>query len=139
MPQAHWLSILPLLVILVLLLPPFRFHFLFAGLVGGVIAVIIGGLGPATVTKLVFDGMAQIMSIFSVMLFAATAMLLGLTSRIAASCAGNVCSPASVCSVTSCSLQAATVPATVRPSSSVTAGCAAAPCAMAASSSVSAG
>ena len=76
MSQAPWLSMLPLLVILVLLLPPFRFHFLFAGLIGGVTAVIIGGLGPATVTKLVFDGMAQIMSIFSVMLFAATAMVL---------------------------------------------------------------
>ena len=76
MPQAHWLSILPLLVILVLLLPPFRFHFLFAGLIGGITAVIIGGLGPATVTKLVFDGMGQIMTIYSVMLFAATAMVL---------------------------------------------------------------
>jgi hypothetical protein len=76
MTQAQLLNILPLVVILVLLLPPFRFHFLFAGLIGGVTAVIIGGLGPATVTKLVFDGMAQIMSIFSVMLFAATAMVL---------------------------------------------------------------
>jgi hypothetical protein len=76
MPQVQWLSMLPLLVILVLLLPPFRFHFLFAGLIGGVTAVIIGGLGPATVTKLVFDGMGQIMTIYSVMLFAATAMVL---------------------------------------------------------------
>jgi hypothetical protein len=76
MTQAHWLSILPLIVILVLLLPPFRFHFLFAGLIGGITAVIIGGLGPATITKLVFDGMGQIMSIYSVMLFAATAMVL---------------------------------------------------------------
>ncbi len=76
MTRAQLLSMLPLFVILVLLLPPFRFHFLFAGLIGGITAVIIGGLGPGTVTKLVFDGMGQIMSIFSVMLFAATAMVL---------------------------------------------------------------
>ena len=76
MIQAPLLSILPLIVILVLLLPPFRFHFLFAGLIGGITAVIIGGLNAGTVTKLVFDGMGQILSIYSVMLFGATAMVL---------------------------------------------------------------
>ena len=76
MSQAQLLSIVPLIVILVLLLPPFRFHFLFAGIIGGFAAVLIGGLNAGTVTKLVFDGMAQIMSIYSVMLFGATAMVL---------------------------------------------------------------
>lgn len=76
MTQAQLLSILPLIVVLVLLLPPFRFHFLFAGLIGGFAAVLIGGLNAGTVTKLVLDGMAQILSIYSVMLYAATAMVL---------------------------------------------------------------
>ena len=52
MTQAQLLSIVPLIVILVLLLPPFRFHFLFAGLIGGFAAVLIGGLNAGTVTKL---------------------------------------------------------------------------------------
>ena len=76
MTQTQLLSIFPLIVILVLLLPPFRFHFLLAGLIGGFAAVLIGGLNAGTITKLVFDGMSQIMSIYSVMLFAATAMVL---------------------------------------------------------------
>jgi len=69
-------SIFPLVLILVLLLPPFRFHFLLAGLIGGIAAVFIGRLAPATVTKVFLDGMGQIMTIYSVMLFAATAMVL---------------------------------------------------------------
>lgn len=70
------ISIFPLALILVLLLPPFRFHFLLAGLIGGVAAVFIGGLTAGTVSKLFLDGMGQIMTIYSVMLFAATAMVL---------------------------------------------------------------
>jgi len=76
MSTAQMLSILPLIIILVLLLPPFRFHFLLAGLVGGVAAVVIGGLNAATASKVFLDGMGQIMTIYSVMLFAATAMVL---------------------------------------------------------------
>ncbi len=76
MTQSQFLSILPLILILILLLPPFRFHFLLAGLIGGIIAVFIGRLAPATVSKLFLDGMGQIMTIYSVMLFAATAMVL---------------------------------------------------------------
>ena len=76
MSQVQLLSIVPLVVILALLLPPFRFHFLFAGVIGGIAAVVIGGLNAGTVTKLVLDGMGQIMSIHSVMLFGATAMVL---------------------------------------------------------------
>jgi len=79
------LSIFPLIVILVLLLPPFRFHFLLAGLIGGAVAVVIGGLDAATVSKVFLGGMGQIMTIYSVMLFAATAMVLarcGCTSAV---------------------------------------------------------
>lgn len=76
MTLSQLLSIFPLALILVLLLPPFRFHFLLAGLIGGAVAVFIGGLAPATVSKLFLDGMGQIMTIYSVMLFAATAMVL---------------------------------------------------------------
>ncbi|MFW7344831.1 MULTISPECIES: BON domain-containing protein [unclassified Pigmentiphaga] len=74
MPQL--LAILPLVLILVLLLPPFRFHFLLAGLIGGIAAVLIGKLPAAAISKLFLDGMGQIMTIYSVMLFAATAMVL---------------------------------------------------------------
>jgi hypothetical protein len=70
------LIILPLLVILVALLPPFRFHVLIAGLLGGVTAVIVGGVNAGDVTKLFFEGLGQILDIKSVMLFAATAMVL---------------------------------------------------------------
>jgi len=70
------LAVAPLFVILVLLLPPFRLHVLVAGLVGGVLAVIIGGLSAPKVTELFFAGMTQILDIKSVMLFAATAMVL---------------------------------------------------------------
>lgn len=71
-----FLTILPLIVILVVLLPPFRFHVLIAGLLGGATAVAIGGLGAGDVTKLFFEGLGQILDIKSVMLFAATAMVL---------------------------------------------------------------
>ncbi len=70
------LAVVPLLVILVLLMPPFRFHVLVAGLVGGALAVAIGGLSAPKVTELFFAGMTQILDIKSVMLFAATAMVL---------------------------------------------------------------
>jgi len=70
------LAVVPILVILVMLLPPFRFHVLVAGLIGGVLAVAIGGLSAPKVTELFFAGMTQILDIKSVMLFAATAMVL---------------------------------------------------------------
>ncbi|MBM3531357.1 MAG: hypothetical protein FJX35_26620 [Alphaproteobacteria bacterium] len=70
------LAVLPLLVILVALLPPFRFHVLVAGLIGAALAVAIGGLSAPKVTELFFGGMTQILDIKSVMLFAATAMVL---------------------------------------------------------------
>lgn len=76
MTPTQLLTVFPLVLILVLLLPPFRVHFLVAGLAGGVAAVLIGGLSAATVSKLFLGGMGQIMTIYSVMLFAATAMVL---------------------------------------------------------------
>ena len=70
------LTVVPLLAILILIMPPFRFHVLVAGLVGGALAVAIGGLSAPKVTELFFAGMTQILDIKSVMLFAATAMVL---------------------------------------------------------------
>jgi len=71
-----FLNILPLIVILVALLPPFRAHILIAGLIGGVVAVIVGGMEFAKVTGVFFGGLKQILGIGSVMMFAATAMVL---------------------------------------------------------------
>lgn len=71
-----FLKILPLVIVLVVLLPPFRFHVLVAGLTGGAAAVVIGALTPGEATGAFFDGIVQIMSIASVMVFAATAMVL---------------------------------------------------------------
>ncbi len=70
------LKIVPLLVILVLLLPPFRFHVLVAGLVAGAVAAVLGGLDAAEASTVFFEGLVQIMSITSVMMFAATALVL---------------------------------------------------------------
>jgi len=71
-----FLTVLPLLVILVLLLPPFRFHILVAGLAGGVLAAIVGGLDVGKITHLYLDGLSKMLSITSVAIFAATAMVL---------------------------------------------------------------
>ncbi|MBC7077098.1 MAG: hypothetical protein H5T92_02135 [Synergistales bacterium] len=71
-----FVTVLPLLVILVLLLPPFRFHILVAGLAGGVLAAIVGGLDVAKITELYLKGLSQMLSITSVAIFAATAMVL---------------------------------------------------------------
>lgn len=69
-------TVLPLLLILVLLLPPFRFHILVAGLAGGVLAAIVGGLDLGKITHLYLGGLSQMLSIVSVAIFAATAMAL---------------------------------------------------------------
>ncbi|MEW6522963.1 MAG: hypothetical protein AB1445_05220 [Bacillota bacterium] len=70
------LKVLPLLVVLVLLMPPFKFHILVAGFAGGVIAALIGGLTIAKVTSVYLSGLSQMMGITSVMVFAATAIFL---------------------------------------------------------------
>ena len=76
------IKILPLLVVLVALLPPFRFHVLVAGLLGGVVAALIGGLNTQTGSEIFFKGLGQIMGIYSVMMFAATAMVLAKAGSI---------------------------------------------------------
>ena len=78
-----WLKILPLLVVLVALLPPLRLHVLVAGLLGGAVAAILGGLSVADATDVFFKGLVQIMSITSVMMFAATAMVLARAGSMA--------------------------------------------------------
>ena len=70
------LTILPLAIILILALPPFRLHMMIAGFAGAIVAIIIGGLGIAQITGLYLSGVGQIMGITSVMIFAATAQLL---------------------------------------------------------------
>ncbi|MHB1134894.1 MAG: hypothetical protein ACYC4L_21190 [Chloroflexota bacterium] len=76
------IRILPLVVVLVLLLPPFRFHVLVAGLVGGIVAALVGGLNTQQASTVFFNGLVQIMSITSVMMFAATAMVLAKAGSI---------------------------------------------------------
>lgn len=78
------LKIVPLLVVLVTLLPPFRFHVLVAGFLGALVAAIIGGLDTQTASDVFFKGLVQIMSITSVMMFAATALVLAKAGSIAA-------------------------------------------------------
>jgi hypothetical protein len=72
----EFLKVVPLLLILIALLPPFRAHILIAGLIGGIAAVIIGGIAFGDITTLFLEGLTQILSITSVIMFAATAMVL---------------------------------------------------------------
>lgn len=71
-----FLLVLPLLAVLILLLPPFRAHVLVAGFVGGLLAIIIGGLSIGDATSLFTEGVSRLFSITSVLLFASTAMVL---------------------------------------------------------------
>ncbi|MBD3204787.1 hypothetical protein GF319_00415, partial [Candidatus Bathyarchaeota archaeon] len=70
------ITLVPLAVILLLVLPPLRLHMMIAGLVGGIVAMIIGGYGVGQVTGFYLSGLTQIMSITAVMVLAATAKLL---------------------------------------------------------------
>ena len=70
------LTLLPLVIILILALPPFKLHMMVAGLAGAIVAILIGGLGISQITGLYLSGVGQIMGITSVMIFAATAQLL---------------------------------------------------------------
>lgn len=76
------LIVLPLLVVLVLILPPFRAHILAAGLAGGIIAIIVGGLSLDTATTLFTSGIVSMLQITSVILFASTAMVLARAGSI---------------------------------------------------------
>jgi hypothetical protein len=70
------ITIVPLIVILILVLPPFRLHMMIAGLVGAIVAIWIGGISIGDVTGLYLNGLTAIMSITSVMILAAAAKLL---------------------------------------------------------------
>ncbi len=70
------LTVIPLVVILVLVLPPFRLHMMIAGLVGAAVAILIGGIPLGDITGLYLSGLGQIMGITSVMILAAAAKLL---------------------------------------------------------------
>jgi len=76
------LTVLPLLVILVLILPPFRAHILVAGLVGGIVAILVGGIPLDKATTLFTDGIINMLKITSVILFASTAMVLAKAGSI---------------------------------------------------------
>lgn len=76
------LAVLPLMVILILILPPFRAHILVAGLAGGIIAMIVGGIAPAKATELFAAGIVSMLQITSVILFASTAMVLARAGSI---------------------------------------------------------
>lgn len=67
---------IPIIVILILLLPPFKQHILVAGFFGALFAIGAGQFAPGMFTEAFFGGLSDIMSITSVMIFAATALTL---------------------------------------------------------------
>ncbi len=74
--MSDFILVVPLLAILVLMLPPFRFHIVVAGLVGGVLAIIIGGLPIGLATGLFLEGVSRLFGIAPIILFAALAYTL---------------------------------------------------------------
>lgn len=71
-----FLLVLPLLGIAIMLLPPIRAHVIVAGFVGGILAMIIGGLSIGEATALFTEGLTRLFGIASVLLFASTATVL---------------------------------------------------------------
>jgi len=71
-----YLLVLPLLAILIMILPPIRAHIIVAGFVGGILAMIIGGLSIGEATNLFTEGLTRLFGIASVLLFASTATVL---------------------------------------------------------------
>lgn len=71
-----FLLVVPLIVILVLMLPPIRAHLVIAGLIGGVLAILIGGLSIGAATGLFLEGVSRLFSIAPIILFAALAYTL---------------------------------------------------------------
>ncbi len=71
-----FLLVLPLLGIVIMLLPPIRAHVIVAGFVGGILAMIIGGLNISEATALFTEGLTRLFGIASVLLFASTATVL---------------------------------------------------------------
>lgn len=79
---SNFLLVVPLLAVIVMMLPPIRAHILVAGLVGGILAIIIGGLSLGEATTLFTDGVVRLLNIASVILFASTAMVLARAGSI---------------------------------------------------------
>ena len=71
-----YLLVLPLLAIFIMILPPIRAHVIVAGFVGGILAMIIGGLSIGEATNLFTEGLTRLFGIASVLLFASTAAVL---------------------------------------------------------------
>lgn len=67
------INLLPVLIVLIILFN--RKHMLVAGLVGGLIAVMIGGLGYDQISSLMIEGVANMLSILVPILYAATATM----------------------------------------------------------------
>jgi len=67
------ITLLPLVVILVLVLPPLRLHMMIAGLIGALLAILIGGLSIGSITGLYLNGISALLGITSVIIFAAAA------------------------------------------------------------------
>lgn len=74
--MSDFLLVLPLLVTLALLLPPFRAHVIVAGFVGGILAMLIGGLDIGQATGLFTEGVTRLFGIAPVILFASTSIVL---------------------------------------------------------------
>lgn len=74
--MSDFLLVIPLIVTLLLLLPPFRAHVIVAGFVGGILAIFIGGLDMAQATGLFTEGVTRLFGIAPVILFASTSIVL---------------------------------------------------------------
>lgn len=74
--MANFLLVVPLLVILIMLLPPIKAHVVVAGFVGGVLAIIIGGLTIGAATGFFLEGVSRLFGIAPIILFAALALTL---------------------------------------------------------------
>jgi hypothetical protein len=83
----NFLVVLPLIVVLIMLLPPIRAHVIVAGFVGGILAMIIGGLSIGDSTALFTEGVSRLYGITSVLLFASTAMVLARAGSISSTLA----------------------------------------------------
>lgn len=85
--MGNFLIVLPLIVVLIMLLPPIRAHVIVAGFVGGILAMIIGGLSIGDATGLFVEGVSRLYNIASVLLFASTAMVLARAGSISSTLA----------------------------------------------------
>lgn len=76
------INVIPLVVIVVLLF--MRKHMLFAGLVGGILAMIIGGIGIGQATGIFIGGVGNMLGITVPILYAATAAMVAKAGSIEA-------------------------------------------------------